>query len=135
MMLKKQSGFTLIELLIVIVIIGLLAGVLISVINPVQQQNKARQTTVRSNVEKICLAMSACAVSHSTNVVSSCDSLSEIGVNDPTGVPTSSTYGITVSSTTLQATGTLGTCTFQCDYDTATGASVATRVTGTCVID
>jgi len=36
---RKEEGFTLIELLIVVVIIGILAGVLITVINPIRQQN------------------------------------------------------------------------------------------------
>jgi prepilin-type N-terminal cleavage/methylation domain-containing protein len=39
---KAQHGFTLIELLIVIVILGILASVLITAINPVEQFNKAK---------------------------------------------------------------------------------------------
>lgn len=53
---KSQKGFTLIELLIVIVIIGILAGVLISVLNPVQQQNKARDASVRAAINKMALS-------------------------------------------------------------------------------
>jgi len=53
---KKESGFTLIELLIVIVIIGILAGVLIAVINPAQQQNRARDAGVKASMNKIALA-------------------------------------------------------------------------------
>jgi prepilin-type N-terminal cleavage/methylation domain-containing protein len=59
-MLKKlklnNSGFTLIELLIVIVIIGILAGVVIGVLNPVQQQNRARDASVQSSLNKMALA-------------------------------------------------------------------------------
>ena len=49
-------GFTLIELLIVIVIIGILAGVVIGVLNPIQQQNRARDATFRSSLNKMALA-------------------------------------------------------------------------------
>lgn len=56
-MLKNQKGFTLIELLIVIVIIGILAGVLIAVINPAQQQNRARDAGVQATMNKVALAV------------------------------------------------------------------------------
>ena len=50
------SGFTLIELLIVIVIIGILAGVLIAVINPARQQNRARDANVIATINKVVLS-------------------------------------------------------------------------------
>src|SRR3989344_4804781 len=53
---NTQKGFTLIELLIVIVIIGILAGVLISVINPAQQTNRARDAGVQASMNKVALA-------------------------------------------------------------------------------
>ena len=53
----SQKGFTLIELLIVIVIIGVLAGVLIAVINPTEQINKARDATAKAAMNKIALAI------------------------------------------------------------------------------
>ena len=56
-MLKNQRGFTLIELLIVIVIIGILAGVLIAIINPAQQQNRARDAGVQATINKVGLAV------------------------------------------------------------------------------
>ncbi|HLC93679.1 MAG TPA: prepilin-type N-terminal cleavage/methylation domain-containing protein [Patescibacteria group bacterium] len=52
----SQKGFTLIELLIVIIIIGILAGVLIAVINPGAQQNRARDGVVRATMNKIALS-------------------------------------------------------------------------------
>ena len=55
----QKNGFTLIELLIVIVIIGILAGVLIQVINPKAQQNRAKDASVQSTIEKISLATQA----------------------------------------------------------------------------
>ncbi len=57
--LRRQKGFTLIELLIVIVIIGILAGVLIAIINPGQQQNRARDANVKATMNKVVLATEA----------------------------------------------------------------------------
>jgi len=54
--LKNQKGFTLIELLIVIVIIGILAGVLIAIIDPNAQQNRARDAGVQASINKAALA-------------------------------------------------------------------------------
>ena len=54
--LKSSKGFTLIELLIVIVIIGILAGVLIAVINPATQQNRAQDAGVKAVMNKVALA-------------------------------------------------------------------------------
>ena len=56
---NKSSGFTLIELLIVIAIIGILAAVLIAVINPVAQQNKARDAGTAATMNKIILAINS----------------------------------------------------------------------------
>jgi len=58
-----DSGFTLIELLIVIVIIAILAGLVIGVLNPVQQQNRARDATVKSSISKASLASKSLFVS------------------------------------------------------------------------
>lgn len=56
MMKRNEKGFTLIELLIVIVIIGILAGVLISVIDPTSQQNRARDAGAEAAINKMVLA-------------------------------------------------------------------------------
>jgi prepilin-type N-terminal cleavage/methylation domain-containing protein len=53
---SSASGFTLIELLLVIVIIGILAGVLIAVIDPQAQQSKARDANVKATMNKVSLA-------------------------------------------------------------------------------
>jgi len=55
-LIKSNKGFTLIELLIVIVIIGILAGVLIAIIDPAAQQNRAKDATVQATMNKIALA-------------------------------------------------------------------------------
>jgi len=50
---KLKDGFTLIELLIVIVLLGILSGVLYSVINPEAIRNIARDSVRMSNVRKL----------------------------------------------------------------------------------
>lgn len=50
---RNQKGFTLIELLIVIVIIGILAGIVITILNPVKQQNRARDGVIVATMNKI----------------------------------------------------------------------------------
>ena len=54
---RKEKGFTLIELLLVIAIIGILSGAVITVINPVRQQNRTRNATIRSSVSKVASAV------------------------------------------------------------------------------
>ncbi|GEM_PF-2610873 len=144
---SSNSGFTLIELLVVIVIIGILSGVLIAVMNPVQQQLRAKQAVLRGNVDKICMAMQACAVSKATTA-SSCITAQAVGVGDgtaaakyPDGIPASAAYKITYGgvpgTTMLETTGTLGTCIFACDYDVSTGVAKATYATvpANCLIE
>ena len=55
----KSNGFTLIELLIVISIIGILAAVLIAVINPAAQQAKARDAGIKASIGKAVLVINA----------------------------------------------------------------------------
>ncbi len=54
-----RKGFTLIELLIVIVILGVLAGVVIVVINPTQQQNRGKDAVLKSTLEKIGMVLAS----------------------------------------------------------------------------
>jgi len=56
---KNNKGFTLIELMVVIMIIGILAGIVITVINPVAQQNKAKDAVIKSTMSKISVAIMA----------------------------------------------------------------------------
>ncbi|MDD3679648.1 MAG: type II secretion system protein [Candidatus Shapirobacteria bacterium] len=51
MMVKR--GFTLIELLIVITLLGILAVAVLSAINPIEQINRSRDTSSRSDAEQL----------------------------------------------------------------------------------
>lgn len=55
--LNTKRGFTLIELLIVIGIIGILAGVIIAVINPAKQRSRAKDSVLEATVEKLSIIM------------------------------------------------------------------------------
>ena len=125
---SSESGFTLIELLLVIVIIAILAGVVLSVINPARQQRRANESVLRANTNKVCLALFACA--SATNTAASCDTLAEIGIApDPNGTPPTATYATVLAGTTVTATGNLPAaggmpvCTFTCSYNFAVGAA------------
>ena len=119
---KKKKGFTLIELLIVVAIIGILAAIMIGVINPKMQRRKAREGVAKANLAKICQALVACQSSLSTPNASYCNTPDEIGVKVPTQ-PTGVTWIISSSGTTgdtnyAQAYVTFpaseGDCRFRC---------------------
>jgi prepilin-type N-terminal cleavage/methylation domain-containing protein len=127
---SSQKGFTLIELLIVIVIIGILSGVVLTVINPAKQISRSRQTVWRSTAEKACLALGACAAS--TQTAASCGTDVLIGFTVPTGDPAIATggYPITVTGLVVSMTSTYDGCTAKCDATPSTGAFTNFTVTG-----
>jgi prepilin-type N-terminal cleavage/methylation domain-containing protein len=149
----SASGFTLIELLIVIVIIGILAGVLLTVIDPARQQRKAKETVLRATVEKGCLALHACG--GTSTDANNCDDKTEIGVRAADGTPVGAAYYVSDAATPgdadssanasttatvvyrgLLTTGT-DNCRFQCGYDFSStgGPSQMVIPTGsTCLI-
>lgn len=54
---RKAAGFTMIELLIVITILGILAVAVLSAINPIEQINRGRDTSSKSDAEQLLNAM------------------------------------------------------------------------------
>lgn len=132
-----KSSFTLIELLIVIVIIGILAGVVLSVLNPAKAQRKSAESVLKANVNKLCLAMFACF--STTATLSSCNNFNGIGITNPAGTPANSSYSISDSSSwtippasiyvlvigTLPAgSGSEGKiCSYRCNYFISTGVA------------
>jgi len=125
---KKEQGFTLIELLIVIVILGILAGVVIAVINPARQQARANEGVLKENVAKMSLALNACVTS-TNNPRTDCITLNDVGVIAPNGTPAASTYTITTTGnpiTAINAVGTMGTCTYTSTITLATYAIART---------
>jgi prepilin-type N-terminal cleavage/methylation domain-containing protein len=58
---NNRGGFTLVELLIVISLIGILASVSLSILNPKKQRNVAEDGVRQSNLEKYALGIEAYA--------------------------------------------------------------------------
>lgn len=147
---SSQKGFTLIELLIVIVIIGILSGVVLTVINPAQQMRRARQTVFRANAEKGCLAFLACTGSTTSAVTCSGSTdalaLTAIGFTDPlnpaatTGI-TAPIYKVSPLSPavgdTLTFTSTYDGCIYTCSASPTNGTVTQfarTDVSATCML-
>lgn len=57
--LSTQRGLTLIELIVVIVIVGVLAGVLLAIINPGSKVKQARDADVKNDVAQVASALEA----------------------------------------------------------------------------
>jgi len=56
---QHTAGFTLVELLVVISLIGILAGVMISILNPVKQRKIAEDGVKMANLQKYALGIEA----------------------------------------------------------------------------
>lgn len=67
--LRLQRGFTLIELLVVIALIGVLAGVILVVIDPLEQFERGRDAARKSAVRQIVGAIQAYYVSNNATYV------------------------------------------------------------------
>ena len=131
---NKKAAFTLIELLIVIVIIGILAGVVLAVINPAQQITRAKQSVIRGAIVKACLAHKSCMAANN-DVDAQCDTAVKAGYNF-SSIDTASGLFSPSGTATGRPTWTLGTAPDQCVIAcTATGAvTVTSSGTVTCAI-
>ena len=124
---SPQGGFTLVELLIVIVIIGILAGVVIGTLNPLQQQNRARDATVRAQIDKMALSAKGLYVSSPrTSYRSPTPSEFMGGLGSATAAGASS-----ANCTDNTADGTSRTCTFSIAGQTLPADCGANSYTGT----
>ena len=70
---KFKSAFTLVELLVVIAIIGILSAAVISVINPIEQQKKARDVVRKADLAKISTALEQYYADHNSYPTNSGD--------------------------------------------------------------
>lgn len=115
-MINRKKGFTLIELLLVIAIIGILAGVVLAVINPTRQRQRANEAVGRSTLSKACLGVIACISGSASGV---CTNFSaELQV--PNGFTITSNGGANpdIADTLTITSGLMGSCSFQCSLQT-----------------
>lgn len=129
---SRKYAFTLIELLIVIVIIGILAGVVLAVINPTVIIRRSQEGVLRSTVAKMCQGLFACAVS--ANSASECDNWDKIGVTLPADPGVQRHAMRTASNLTVlsggipRGTGSENHCIIYCAYHFGNGTSLPPTV-------
>jgi prepilin-type N-terminal cleavage/methylation domain-containing protein len=75
--LDSERGFTLIEVLVVIIIIGILAGVALAVF--LNEGDKAYDSNAKSNVDNVSRLVQACNAEEERDDFRECDSVAEIG--------------------------------------------------------
>lgn len=97
-----KFAFTLIEIMIVIVIIGIMAGVVISVINPQRQIMRSNEGIFKSNMTKLCGGLVACMGSGKKYDTGRCDVGTEINSFGSTSViqvkrPSNAVYALIAS--------------------------------------
>lgn len=106
-------AFTLVELLVVVVIIGILAGLTLAVINPAVQRQRASEAVMRGQLSKVCGMLAACMSGQPSYNNAACDSVAEIGLLNsvsPTVInlpPNDLPYRITTTGPANDPTGTV----------------------------
>ena len=112
----------------VISVISILAGALFVIINPVQQQRKAKEAVLKAKTSQLCLALNGCGVIKDNAVL--CNTYAELGATDPTGDPLTATYILvsnpnpTVATSNVTITGTYGVCIYECNFNFSDGSSL-----------
>ncbi len=91
--LNTTAGFGIMELLLVIVIIGVLSGVLYSIIEPSFQQKRARHGAMVATLDKLYLAQLAC-INSKSDPLNECNTIDKLDTYDVSldGNPPPNTY-------------------------------------------
>ena len=91
--LPSKNGFTLVELLVVVSLTGILAGVMISIINPVKQRKIAQDGVKMANLQKLALGIEAFGNANSKYPASLADpDLPNFVARVPDGEPAGAVY-------------------------------------------
>lgn len=123
LILRKSKAFTLIELLLVIGILAIIIGIVLAVVNPQRQRQRASEGVARGNLAKVCQAIIACQSSLTTFDSAKCDSWAEIGTTGSAAPdkPVGAVWSVpTATGTATLATGavysdvTVGGCRLAC---------------------
>lgn len=142
---QSKQGFTLIELLVVIAILAILAGAILTVLNPAKQRAKASQSAAKSTAKQACDNIAVCNIEDPTGICG--NGGTTLTTSQVPGYP-AGTSGLPpgVSLVSASATGDViyrsSLSNFACDFScTINGNHTITKTggpggtAGTCLID